>query len=279
MQNPLEDYYRQKEIYVPLPTQGLWYKNKPNLTDDGEIGVLPMTLNDEMLLNIPDTLYNGESIYTLIASITPDIVDPKEVSLPDVDVILLASRAMTYDKKMQVESKCVHCEKFSSYEMSIPDILSRINLIKGGVTIEIDGLQIELRPNTLRSMNAFNIKNLTTTQLVQKLSNSEGDRKEELSKNYMDSLKEITIANIELLSDAIVKVTTPDGKEVIDQASIQQWLANAKKSVLTQIENNSRKLNLNGLPDTYDFTCSHEECGKKFKGTVEFNPSFFFSNS
>ena len=279
MQNPLEDYYRQKEIYVPLPTQGLWYENKPNLTDDGEIGVLPMTLNDEMLLNIPDTLYNGESIFNLLKSIAPDIVDPKEVSLPDVDVILLASRAMTYDKKMQVESKCRHCEKFSSYEMSIPDILSQINLIKGGVTIEIDRLQIELRPNSLRSMNAFNIKNLTTTQLVQKLSNSEGDRKEELSKNYMDSLTEITIANIELLSDSIVKVTTPDGKEVIDQASIQQWLANAKKSVLTQIENNSRKLNLNGLPDTYDFTCSHEECGKEFKGTVEFNPSFFFSNS
>tara|TARA_B100001094_G_C18163912_1_gene790919 strand:- start:284 stop:1123 length:840 start_codon:yes stop_codon:yes gene_type:complete len=279
MQNPLEDYYRQKEIYIPLPTQGLWYENKPNLTNDGEIGVLPMTLNDEMLLNIPDTLYNGESIFNLMKSIVPDIIDPAELSLPDVDVILLASRAMTYDKKMQVESKCTHCENFSSYEMSIPDILSQINLIRGGITIELEKLQIELRPNTLKSMNAFNIKNLTTTQLVSKLANAEGDRKEELSKHYMESLREITIANIELLSDAIVKVTTPDGKEVTDQASIQQWLANAKKSVLTQIENNSRKLNLNGLPDTYDFTCSHEECGKEFKGIVEFNPSFFFSNS
>ena len=279
MQNPLEDYYRQKEIYVPLPTQGLWYENKPNLTDDGEIGVLPMTLNDEMLLNIPDTLYNGESIFNLMKSIVPDIIDPTEISLPDVDVILLASRAMTYDKKMQVESKCTHCEKFSAYEMSIPDILSQINLIKGGVTIELEKLQIELRPNTLKSMNAYNIKNLTTTQLVTKLSASEGDRKKELSKYYMESLKDITIANIELLSDAIVKVTTPDNKVVTDQANIQQWLANAKKSVLTQIEINSRKLNLNGLPDHYDFTCSHEECGKEFKGIVEFNPSFFFSNS
>ena len=279
MQNPLEDYYRQKEIYVPLPTQGLWYENKPNLTDDGEIGVLPMTLNDEMLLNIPDTLYNGESIFNLMKSIVPDIIDPTEISLPDVDVILLASRAMTYDKKMQVESKCTHCEKFSAYEMSIPDILSQIKLIKGGVTIEIEKLQIELRPNTLKSMNAYNIKNLTTTQLVTKLSASEGDRKKELSQYYMESLKDITIANIELLSDAIVKVTTPDNKVVTDQASIQQWLANAKKSVLTQIEINSRKLNLNGLPDDYDFTCSHEECGKEFKGVVEFNPSFFFSNS
>ena len=164
MQNPLEDYYRQKEIYVPLPTQGLWYENKPNLTDDGEIGVLPMTLNDEMLLNIPDTLYNGESIFNLMKSIVPDIIDPTEISLPDVDVILLASRAMTYDKKMQVESKCTHCEKFSAYEMSIPDILSQINLIKGGVTIELEKLQIELRPNTLKSMNAYNIKNLTITK-------------------------------------------------------------------------------------------------------------------
>jgi hypothetical protein len=68
MKNPLSDYYREKEIYVKLPTQGKWYKNKPNLNKDGEIGVRPMTLKDEMLLKIPDSLYNGESLYEVFKS-------------------------------------------------------------------------------------------------------------------------------------------------------------------------------------------------------------------
>ena len=279
MQNPLQDFFRQKEIYVPLPTQGLWYEQKPKLTDDGEIGIFPMTLKDEMLLNIPDTLYNGESIFNLIQSIAPDIKDPYEVSLPDVDVILLASRAITYDKKMRVDSRCTHCEEWSEFELGIPEILSNTKIIDNGIHIEIDSLQIELRPNTLKSINAFNMRNLTTTSLITKIANTEGDRKKELTDNYMQSLTDITVANIELLSDAIVKITLPDGKQVNDQAFIQQWLANAKKPTLNTIEKSCRELNTNGLPEKYNFTCSNEECGKEFKGSVEFNPSFFFTNN
>jgi len=97
MNNPLDKYYRTKEIYVKLPTQGKWYTDKPNLTEQGEIGILPMTVRDEMLLNIPDALYNGESMFELFKSIAPDIQDPYEICMPDVDVILLGSRAASYD--------------------------------------------------------------------------------------------------------------------------------------------------------------------------------------
>ena len=49
--NPLEDFYRQKEIYITLPTQGRWLSEEPGLSADGELGVKPLSLNDEMLLN------------------------------------------------------------------------------------------------------------------------------------------------------------------------------------------------------------------------------------
>ena len=88
MENPLQGYYRHKDLYVRLPTGGKWLKNKPKLTDDGEIGVRPMSMKDELLLTIPDALYNGQAIFELIQSVCPDIVDPYELSLPDADVIL-----------------------------------------------------------------------------------------------------------------------------------------------------------------------------------------------
>ena len=100
--NPLTNFYRSKEIYVKSPTQGKWYTQPPKLTEDGEIGVLPMTLQDEIRMNIPDSLYNGESLFELFKSICPDIIDPYEIAMPDVDVLLLASRAATYNKKMTI---------------------------------------------------------------------------------------------------------------------------------------------------------------------------------
>ena len=56
-ENPLLDYYRQKEIYIKLPTGGKWYNKNPKLALDGEIGVRPMTLRDELVLTVPDALY------------------------------------------------------------------------------------------------------------------------------------------------------------------------------------------------------------------------------
>ena len=68
MYNPLQDYYRNKEIFVRLTTKGNWMEEKPNLTAEHEIGVRPMTIADEMKLNIPDTLYNGEALFDMVGN-------------------------------------------------------------------------------------------------------------------------------------------------------------------------------------------------------------------
>ena len=56
MSSILEDFYRSKEIFIKLPTGGKWYKNKPHLSVTNEIGIMPMTTKDEMILKIPDSL-------------------------------------------------------------------------------------------------------------------------------------------------------------------------------------------------------------------------------
>ena len=90
MENPLQGYYRNKEIYVKMPTGGKWMANPPELTADGEIGVRPMSVKDALILTVPDALYNGEAMFDLIQSICPDLQNIEDISLPDVDVILLA---------------------------------------------------------------------------------------------------------------------------------------------------------------------------------------------
>jgi len=38
-------------------------------------------------------------------------------------------------------------------------------------------------------------------------------------------------------------------------------------------------MNINGIPKTFDFTCPEENCDNQFETAVEFNPSFFFTDS
>ena len=273
-ENPLLDYYRQKEIYIKLPTGGKWYNKNPKLALDGEIGVRPMTLRDELVLTVPDALYNGQAIYQLIESICPDIEDSSEISLPDVDVLLLASRAATIEKTMSVETKCTHCGSPGLYDIDLAMVLSQVKNVAEESIIEIDDLSIEMRPNTLSSIMASNIKLTQTLKAIENLKMN--DKDEGLPKLYQESLTLATAANIAVIADTIIKVTLPDGKVVEETQHICDWLTNSNRRVMDILQGQQAQLNQNGLEKTFDFICTEEECGKSFKGEVEFNPAFFF---
>jgi len=273
-QNPLLDYYRQKEIYVTLPTGGRWYKNNKNLMNDGEIGVRAMSVRDELTLTIPDALYNGQAIFDLIASIAPDIDDPSEICLPDVDVILLASRAASIDKKMSIESKCPHCEETTMYEMDLAQILSKVKVVAEDSILEMDGLSITMKPNSLRSTTANNIKLGQSVKAITELKDA-GDL-ENLPKLYEESLSMAAAANIAIIADTIISVTLPDGTVVEDMQHICDWLTNSNRRLMDALQLQSTRLNNNGLEKEFKFTCDSETCGKDFTGPVEFNPAFFF---
>tara|TARA_B100001094_G_C18162443_1_gene790124 strand:- start:338 stop:1204 length:867 start_codon:yes stop_codon:yes gene_type:complete len=278
MENPLQSYYRTKELYVRLPTQGKWMKNPPILSEDGEIGVRAMSMKDELLLTIPDALYNGQAIFELIQSVCPDITDPTEVSLPDVDVILLASRASSYDKIFPVETTCPYCKKQAMHEIDLQIVLGKVTHIYEKTEVEIDELIIEMRPNTLSAVNANNIKTTETARMLLELRNQKDNINASLQEKYSDNMQQIAAANFVLIADAIVKVTMPDGVEVTDMQNIIDWLSNTNRKTIDVLNRHQAKMNINGIPREFDFTCASEECGKSFKSGVDFNPSFFFTN-
>ena len=252
MENPLQQYYRAKEIYVKLPTQGKWMTNPPMLTEDGEIGVRAMSMKDELLLTIPDALYNGQAI--------------------------LASRATSYDKVFPVDVKCPHCEHQDMFDVDLQIVLGKVTHIYEKTEVEIDDLVIEMRPNTLSAVNANNIKTTETARMLMELRNQKDNIDATLQEKYSDNMQQIAAANFVLIADAIVKVTMPDGVEVTDMQNIIDWLTNTDRKTIDILNRHQAKMNINGIPKEFDFTCSSEECGKSFKSNVEFNPSFFFTN-
>ncbi len=280
MNNPLQEYFRNKEIFVKLPTRGNWMKDKPNLSAEHEIGVRPMTIADEMKLNIPDTLYNGEAMFDMIKSIAPDIPEPKQLALPDIDVILLASRAATYDKKMNVESRCPHCESISEYEIDLPTVLNQINDNHNSIMIELQGgLTVCCKPNTLYAVSHLNTQKLKSSAILASISQDETKATEELKTVFKDNVEQIAAYRLASVQDGIDYIQTPEGEKVTDTQHILDWLGSVDLQTVNKIETEQQKLNGNGMPNEFDFTCSNSECGKQFKGSVSYNPTFFFSNN
>ena len=275
MNNPLIDFYREKEIYVTLPTQGKWYKNKPKLTDDGEIGIMPMTMKDEMLLNIPDSLYNGESLYEIFKSIVPDIIDPYEISIPDVDVLLLASKAVSNGPDLPIDTRCPHCQTLTSYSISLTTILSKVKKIELVTEVEVKKLKIKMRPNTLASVTASSMQSIESARYILKMQKDNPEQNHDMIKR---SLETATAAGIGVLADAIESIELPDGTIVTDFDQILDWVKNSDASTISVLKKLSVKMNDSGIEKTFSFTCGNEECNKEFIAPMEFNPAFFFTS-
>lgn len=280
MSNPLENFYRTKEIYVKLPTQGKWYKNPPKLSVNNEIGVMPMTIRDELILKIPDSLYNSEAIFMVLKSIVPDIDDPYEITIPDVDVILIASRAVTQGNDLGVAVKCPNCKEIHEYSINIPMMLSKIKHINNDTEIEIKGLSIKLKPNTLATLTAHSMQKIEIDKMKSLvIQSSETNDYNKVKALMEESLQKMTAASLTVIADQIASVTTPDGNVVTEFKHILEWVQNLDKRSVDIISENAKVMNENGIQKIHKFTCGNENCNHEFETTIEFNPTFFFTRN
>jgi hypothetical protein len=86
--NPLKQYFRKPGIWIKLPSQGNFYKDKPaDLNEMGEIAIYPLTAKDELMLKNADALLNGSAITQMINSCAPTVVDPMAMPAIDLDAI------------------------------------------------------------------------------------------------------------------------------------------------------------------------------------------------
>jgi hypothetical protein len=277
MTKSLQDFYRHKEIYIKLPTEGKWYTSQINLNDQNEIGIMPMSFKDEMLLSIPDSVYNGESLFEILKSILPDMENPYEILMPDVDIILLASKINSNDGEMTVDAQCSHCETQEQYSIKIVNILNQMKTINP-IELELsNGLIISFKPNSLRSVTTNQIKISEMTTILSNF-DSGADRKQQ-HQLFQESLEKTTAANLVLIADSIEHILLPSGEKINDLQSILDWITNSDGKTVKKLQEMSAQVNNNGIDKSFKFECSNEECGKEFSSDVEFNPTFFFTNN
>jgi hypothetical protein len=125
--NPLKQYFRRPEIYLKLPSGGDFYPaGSIDLPDNHELPVYPMTAIDEITSKTPDALFNGTAVVDIIKSCIPNIKNPWDIPIIDLDPILVAIRAASNGPTLDIESQCPSCNEEASYGINLIGLLSSL---------------------------------------------------------------------------------------------------------------------------------------------------------
>ena len=279
--NPLSSFMRQPKIYITLPSQGKWYPpGSIELAENGEYPVYSMTAKDELLFKTPDALLNGQAVVDVIQSCVPNIKNAWEIPTMDVDLILIAIRLATYGERMSLKHKIPVINEEIDYDLDLKVLIDKQqqNIWIEQLAISEDFI-LHLRPLTYKHLSKTSIQAFETSRIL-KMVNDESISDEDKMKVFNDSFRRLTTVTIDLIADALFKVVTADG-EVTDHEHIREFVHNADKDVIQQIQNHLESIKQkNDLPPL-EFSTTEEQQSKGAPPTysfpLSFNESDFFA--
>lgn len=279
MQNsPLTKYFRQPGIHVRLPSDGNY--NKPGeiiFTSSREVAIFPMTAADEIVLSNPDSLLNGAALERIILSCCPAITNIKELSVPDVDVIVLATKLVSYGDSLKLISNCEKCRTGTEFVLSIRNLLEQSKLLPKEHSVRLnDDLIAFLRPYTLESNNRLSLAQFEETKLIQNLVEDDVSQ-EQRTRAITEAFEKITNLNLELLASSVIKIVTPD-TEVVDQTQIQDFITNVSHDIVKKLKDGVQEFNKYGLPKDTSIKCSNKKCQHEWTSPIVYDPSSFFGS-
>jgi hypothetical protein len=279
--NPLSKYYVQPGTFVKLPSGGRYYEDPPTITADGEIEVKPMNAMDELQFQSPDGLLNNDSLAKVLGKTVPGIKDPATILRPDLDVLLIALRVVTYGDTMDVEVECPHCNNKDQYSVDLSRLLAGAKDIEAPDQVEVNGLKVNIRPFTLFTQNKLNEYMIdiqrTARELAVRQERSEDqlDALEELRTKMSASLNASSLELFNIAVNSIISVETPDEQIVTDADFINEWLNNLKAPEYKIIREGIKNLSEERVDRKMTVKCTN--CEKSVDSEVNFDPANFFA--
>lgn len=271
-ENPLLAFTRMPGMHIKLPSQGAYMPpGSLRLTATGELPVYPMRAADEVLMKNPDALMSGLAVEQLILSCVPGISNPQTISMPDLDVLLLAIRAASYGEQMEFEVKCPKCGEENAFDAHLPSLLGNVTELPVSCPVPLtEGVTAYMRPYALRNATQVAVISFEETRRIQ---SAEGKPDDERAQIVSVSLKRITALTEMMLKDCVMCVEIPTG-QVTDPTHIGQFLSNIPRSWTKRMEDALKDLNSHGLSKKIQPVCS--KCAHEWETELEFDPSSFF---
>jgi hypothetical protein len=246
--NPLAMYMRQPKIYMRLPTNGeFWPTGSIDLPENGQLAVYSMSARDELLLNIPDALMNGQAVVDIIQNCVPNIKNAWAAPVSDIDALLIAIRIATYGEMMTTPVK-IRDDFEMEYQVDLRMVLDKImGNYKWNPVIEItDTMTAFVKPATYKQSTEVSIKSYET-QKIMNLVNDENMPEEEKVRLFKESFKKLTQTTLQTVAGCVERIDTPEGSTV-NPTFILDFLTNSDKSVFNSIQQHLDQLKeINGI--------------------------------
>jgi len=274
--NPLRQYMRQPSIYIKLPSNGqYWMPGTLEQTQTGEFPVLPMSTRDEIMLNTPDALLNGEAVVSMIQSCVPNIKNAWSIPSIDLDTILIGIRIASYGESMEYVSTCPSCENQDNYEIDLRQFLDMpVDIVAYQQPFEYKGIQVYLRPLDYNSVNNQNLEQFEQQRLIQMVNDSsisEADKQQRFTQMF-NLLTDYTITNV---VGSISKLVTPDGLTVIDEAQIRDFVTNSERLFFAKVKEHLESIRSQFPEKKVTTVC--DSCSHNYETPFTFDQSNFFA--
>lgn len=275
--NPLAKHFRQPALYLKLPSGGRWYpEGQIDISASSEIPVYPMTARDEIMMKTPDALMNGASTIQVIQSCCPSIKDPGSMPIVDLDAVLLGIRLATYGPEMEFTSVCPHCGTKAEKGLNISILLDKITGGDWAHPVKINGMEIQLKPQTYKEFNDNNLINFEEQRLLQLVQSDELPEDEKLKK-FDEMFSKLVETGISQVSKNIAHIKTAEGDLVDNPEYIREFLDNCEKGVWNSIKDRLDLIKKQNNYNEVNLVCENEECGKEFVAPFVFEQSNFFA--
>lgn len=273
--NPLAKHFRQPSIYFKLPSGGqFWKEGSLELPMVGEIPVFPMTARDEISLRTPDALLNGQGVVDVIQSCIPAIKNAWDMPSVDVDASLIAIRIASYGQRMDITTKCPHCNEEHEYGVDLSMLLGSIRCPAFHKKVDAGGVKVKIKPQNYFSSNQTDQIRFEEQRIVQSLSNEavpEDVRLAEFSKH----LQKIVDLNIKMLVDSTEFIETDDGTVVTEKNYITEFYNNCETGTVQSVQDKLQELAKEADFDPMTSACT--ACQKEFLIPLAFDYSRFFA--
>lgn len=279
--NPLAAFMRQPKVYIALPSGGQYYPPQAiDIGETGQLAVYSMTAKDELLLNVPDALMNGQAVVDVIQNCIPAIKNAWYVPSIDIDLILLAIRLATYGEMMNTPVKINEDIEYE-YQVDLRNVMDDIlNFFAWEPVIPInDEMTVYVRPLYYKEMTKNAIQTFETQKIMQAVNDDKlsEEQKQEIFKTSFNKLSEVTVG---IIADSIIRIDTSEGS-VDDANFIREFIDNADKEIFNKIQQHLDKLKeLNTIkPIIVSVTDEMREkgiTGETIEVPLTFDPSTFF---
>lgn len=226
--NPLQNFFRKPKLSVLLPSRGRWYPK--NTLTKPTVDIYPMTAADDLRFKTNEVLLNASAVSELIQSCVPDIADPEQMPVLDLDVILLAIRQASYSSTIKASVNVPNTALTLTLDLDIQNLIENFanaaelwdeKLIL--INEQDERLTVILRPVTLKSMFSATRSLIRQQQATAEITMSSRQADEKIAE-LDDQMKSLSSVSINMVADSISEILTQDGFSIKNAGEIRQFL-------------------------------------------------------